>query len=166
MGVAGAGKSVIGSALARALGVPFLEGDHLHPPANVARMRAGVPLSDEDRHGWLLAIAGHLQRAASQGTGLVVSCSALRRRYRTLLRDGAGDVQFIFLSGPPSLVSTRLAGRTDHFMPQSLLQSQFDTLEPPEPDEGAWIVDIAEAPERIVAALVALATHGPRGARP
>jgi len=158
MGVAGAGKSLVGAALARALGIAFLEGDLLHPAANVARMSAGIPLTDEDRHGWLVAIAAHLERAAHEGTGLVVSCSALKRRYRDLLRDTARDVRFIFLHGTPALVAARLAERRDHFMPPTLLDSQFAALEPPGADEEAWCVDVAEAPEAIVAALVARST--------
>jgi gluconokinase len=162
MGVAGAGKSVIGAALARTLGVPFLEGDLLHPAANVARMSAGIPLTDDDRHGWLTTIAAHLRRAAQDEAGLVVSCSALKRSYRALLRDRAGDVQLVFLHGTLPLVAARLAGRRDHFMPPALLESQFAALEPPGADEGAWYVDIADPPEAIVASLVARIAAPPR----
>jgi gluconokinase len=124
-------------------------------------MSAGIALTDEDRHDWLAAIAVHLRDAAREGRGLVVSCSALKRRYREVLRDAASDVRFVFLHGTPALVAARLAERREHFMPPALLDSQFAALEPPAPDEGAWLVDIAEAPDVIVAALVARALTGP-----
>lgn len=155
MGVCGAGKSLIGATLARELDVEFVEGDGLHPPDNVQRMAAGIPLTDENRHGWLLAIAARLREARRAGVGLVVSCSALKRSYRDLLRS-AGDaaVQFVYLEGSRSLLAERLAQRRGHFMPPSLLDSQLSTLEEPSPDEGAWVCDIAETPETIVAELV------------
>lgn len=155
MGVCGAGKSLIGATLARELDVEFVEGDGLHPPDNVQRMAAGIPLTDENRHGWLLAIAARLREARRAGVGLVVSCSALKRSYRDLLRSaGDADVQFVYLEGSRSLLAERLAQRRGHFMPPSLLDSQLSTLEEPSPDEGAWVCDIAETPETIVAELV------------
>lgn len=155
MGVSGSGKSLIGAQLARALGVEFLEGDTLHPPDNVKRMAAGIPLTDDDRHGWLLAIAMRLRDAKRAGSGLVVSCSALKRRYRDLLRSvGAADVRFVYLAGSRAVLAERLTTRRGHFMPPSLLESQLATLEEPAPDEGAWVCDIRETPDAIVAALV------------
>lgn len=154
MGVCGAGKSIIGEALARAVGVEFVEGDRFHPAANVARMASGVALTDDDRREWLLALAGRLHDAARAGAGLVLSCSALRRAYRDLLRTGAPDARFIFLRGDRELLAARLSARVGHFMPPSLLDSQLATLEEPTPDEGAWVCDVADPVATIVAALV------------
>jgi len=152
MGVSGSGKSLIGALLARALDVEFVEGDTFHSAENVARMSAGIPLTDEDRQAWLAAIATRLD-AARAGPGLVVSCSALKRRYRDVLRAGRADVQFVSLEGPRALLEQRLADRRGHFMPSSLLDSQLAILEPPAPDERAWACDIREPPEVIVAGL-------------
>lgn len=159
MGVAGAGKSLIGSRFAAALGAAFADGDDFHPPANVARMAAGIPLTDADRAGWLSALAARLAEARRDGEALVVACSALRRAYRDVLRGGDPDLQLVFLTGPEALIAARLAARTGHYMPASLLGSQLATLEPPGPDEHPWICDAAETPEGIVAGLVALAEH-------
>jgi gluconokinase len=161
MGVAGAGKSLIGSALARALGVDFVEGDAYHPPENVARMAAGIPLTDDDRLGWLRALANRLGEAAAAGEGLVMACSALKRSYRDLLRAGDPTVGFILLHGSEALLAERLAGRRGHYMPPSLLGSQLATLEVPTPDEGAWTCDIAAPPDAIVAELARLAARAP-----
>ena len=159
MGVCGAGKTLIGSALARELGLEFLEGDALHPPENVKRMAAGIPLTDDDRQGWLLAIAVQIREAKNAGRGLVVSCSALKRMYRDLLRSqGDADVRFVYLAGSRELIATRLANRRGHFMPSSLLESQLATLEEPSPDEQAWVCDISEEPDAIVANLLKRAT--------
>jgi gluconokinase len=155
MGVSGSGKTTIGVALARALRIPFLEGDELHPPANVQRMAQGVPLTDDDRRPWLLAIAQQLRDAKRAGLGLVVTCSALKRSYRDLLRSAGGsDLQFVHLAGDRTLIAERLASRRGHFMAPVLLDSQFATLEPPGPDERAWECDIRETPESLVAGLV------------
>jgi gluconokinase len=155
MGVCGSGKSLIGANLARELDIEFVEGDALHPPENVQRMAAGVPLTDDDRHGWLMAIAARLREAKRAGIGLVVSCSALKRRYRDLLRSvGDADVRFVYLAGPRALIEERMAQRRGHFMPPSLLDSQLSILEEPSPDERAWLCDIREAPHAIVADLV------------
>jgi len=157
MGVAGSGKTTIGAALARALGMPFLEGDELHPPANVQRMAQGIPLTDDDRRPWLLTIAQQLRDAQHAGLGLVVTCSALKRSYRDLLRTAGGGgaaLQFVHLTGDRDIIAERLAGRRGHFMPPALLDSQLATLEPPAPDERAWVCDIRESPDAIVANLV------------
>jgi len=155
MGVCGSGKSLIGALLARALGMEFVEGDAYHSPENVARMSAGIPLTDEDRQAWLAAIATRLDDGRRAGLGLVVSCSALKRSYRDVLRAGRADVQFVYLEGTRALLEQRLAGRRGHFMPSSLLDSQFAILEPPTPDEHVWVSNIGEPPEVIVARLVA-----------
>ena len=149
MGVSGCGKTSVGRALAQALGTGFIEGDELHPPANVAKMAAGTPLTDADRHGWLQEVAGQLANATSQARGVVVSCSALKRSYRDLLRQAAADVQFVHLHGSPDLLRQRLAARRGHYMPPSLLQSQLDTLEPPGADERAVSLDIAQPPQQL-----------------
>ena len=155
MGVCGSGKSLIGAQLARELDVEFVEGDGLHPPENVRRMAAGIPLTDADRHGWLVAIAARLRDAKRAGVGLVVSCSALKRRYRDLLRsNGDVDVRFVYLAGSQALLAERLANRRGHFMPPALLESQLSILEEPAPDEHAWVCDISEAPHTIVNSLV------------
>ena len=155
MGVSGSGKSLIGARLARELQVEFVEGDDLHPQENVRRMAAGIPLTDDDRKGWLIAIAARLREAQREGVGLVASCSALKRSYRDLLRSsGAATVQFVYLAGTRALLAERMANRRGHFMPPSLLESQLAILEEPSPDEHAWVCDIREAPETIVADLV------------
>ncbi len=155
MGVCGSGKSLIGAQLARELGVEFVEGDDLHPPENVERMAAGIPLTDDDRRGWLLAIAARLRDARRAGVGLVVSCSALKRKYRDLLRSaGDTDVRFVHLAGSRAVIAERMANRHGHFMPASLLDSQLSILEEPAPDERAWVCDIVDAPHAIVDALV------------
>ena len=155
MGVSGSGKSLIGATLARELDIAFVEGDGLHPPVNVRRMAAGTPLTDDDRRGWLIAIAARLREAKRAGVGLVVSCSALKRSYRDLLRSvGEADARFVYLAGPRALIAERLAQRRGHFMPPSLLDSQLAILEEPSPDEDAWVCDIRDAPDTIVAGLV------------
>ncbi len=155
MGVCGSGKSLIGAQFARELGIEFVEGDDLHAPDNVKRMAAGTSLTDDDRHGWLMAIAARLREARRARMGLVVSCSALKRSYRDLLRsEGDPDVRFVYLAGSRALLAERMAQRRGHFMPPSLLESQLAILEEPSPDECAWMCDIRETPDAIVADLV------------
>src|SRR2546425_3067471 len=155
MGVCGSGKSLIGAMLARKLDIEFVEGDGLHAPDNVKRMAAGMPLTDGDRRGWLLAIAAQLREAKRAGVGLVVSCSALKRSYRDLLRSRVGaDVHFVYLAGSRTLLAERLAQRRGHFIPPALLESQLSILEEPSPGERAWVCDISQAPDAIVADLV------------
>jgi len=155
MGVSGSGESLIGAQLGAALHIDFVEGDDLHPPENVQRMAAGVPLTDDNRRGWLLRIAARLHDAQRARIGLVVSCSALKRIYRDVLRaSGSRDVQFVYLAGSRELLAERLAKRRGHFMPASLLESQLAILEEPSPDEHAWVCDIRETPDAIVAELV------------
>ena len=158
MGVSGSGKSLIGAAFARALGVDFVEGDEYHALENVRRMASGIPLTDDDRAEWLRSLAARLREAKEFGTGLVMACSALKRSYRDILRAEAGALHFVFLKGARALIAERLAGRHGHFMPSSLLESQFATLEEPSADEDAWVCDVRQAPADIVAALVARAS--------
>jgi carbohydrate kinase (thermoresistant glucokinase family) len=150
MGVSGCGKSTVGRALAERLGVNFVEGDALHSERNVAKMAAGTPLTDADRHGWLQAVAEQLNNPTAAAQGVVASCSALKRRYRDLLRAGAPDLRFVHLHGSPSLLAERLAARSGHYMPASLLASQLDILEPPGDDEHALALDIVLPPAELV----------------
>ncbi|MGV9286952.1 gluconokinase [Streptomyces sp. NPDC003719] len=147
MGVAGTGKTTIGPLLAARLGVPYAEGDDFHPPANIAKMTAGTPLTDEDRWPWLDAIGGWAHGRA--GLGGVVSSSALKRSYRDRLRDAAPGVVFVHLTGSRELIGDRMSHRAGHFMPTALLDSQFATLQPLEPDEAGVAVDVAGSPEEI-----------------
>ncbi len=154
MGVSGCGKSSVGAALAARLGVPYRDGDDLHPPANVAKMRAGVPLTDADRWPWLDRVALELD----EGAPLIIGCSALRRAYRDRIRAGAGGpVHFIHLAGDRALIASRMAARTGHYMPLALLDSQFATLEAPGPDE-ALTVDIARPLPELVNTIAATLT--------
>jgi len=160
MGVAGAGKSLIGADLARGLGIEFVDGDDYHPASNVAKMAAGIPLTDEDRAGWLDVLGERLRGAHESRHGIVVACSALKRTYRDRLRSAAGaDVQFILLHGSREVIAQRLARRRGHFMPVSMLDSQLATLEEPAPDERVWVMDVAQPAEAIVAAIIARATE-------
>jgi carbohydrate kinase (thermoresistant glucokinase family) len=163
MGVSGCGKSSIGQGLAQALGLGFIEGDRLHPPANVAKMAAGTPLNDDDRAGWLAAIGARLAQAHAERQGLVVACSALKRRYRDGLRSACPGLRFLHLHGAADLLRQRMRARTGHYMPPSLLDSQLATLEPPAPDEHAVTLDIA--PPRDAVLQAALAWLQPPGDR-
>ncbi|HXJ29859.1 MAG TPA: gluconokinase [Gemmatimonadales bacterium] len=154
MGVSGAGKTVVGTLLADALAVPFLEGDALHPPENVRRMAQGIPLSDDDRRGWLRAIADQISEARRMSSGLVVACSALKRAYRDLLRAADSELRFVHLTGDAAVIRERMGQRVGHYMPASLLDSQLATLEVPGVDEHAWTFDVADSPPAIVARIV------------
>ena len=150
MGVSGCGKSTTGQKLARHLGWEFRDGDSFHPPANVAKMSAGTPLTDEDRWPWLDAIAAWIDvRRQSREPG-IVACSALKRVYRERLTRGARDVSIVHLSGAKELIASRMERRKGHFMPASLLDSQFATLELPRADENVLTVNIALSPPRVV----------------
>ncbi len=147
MGVSGCGKSTVGAHLAHALDAAFLDGDSLHPLANVEKMAAGIPLDDSDRQPWLEEIG---RRFASAGDRpLVIACSALKRSYRDLIRAGAPDARFIHLHGNAELLGARMAARPGHFMPPSLLASQLQTLEPLQTDEAGIVLDIAETPVKL-----------------
>jgi gluconokinase len=154
MGVAGSGKTVVGTELARELGVAFVDGDDYHPPGNVKKMAAGLPLDDADRAGWLRSLASRIREAHDTGEGLVVACSALKRKYRDVLRAAAPDVRFVFLNGPKSLIAERLESRRGHYMPASMLESQLATLEPPVAEENAIAADITQTPRQIVSGLL------------
>ncbi|MFD4873689.1 gluconokinase [Streptomyces sp. NPDC058420] len=147
MGVAGTGKTTIGPLLAARLGVPYAEGDDFHPPANIAKMSAGHPLTDEDRWPWLDAIGSWAH--GRSGLGGVVSSSALKRSYRDRLRAAAPGVVFVHLTGDRALIEDRMAHRHGHFMPTALLDSQFATLQPLEADEAGVAVDVTGSPEQI-----------------
>ncbi len=147
MGVSGSGKSTVGAALARRLGVPFADADTLHPQANVDKMAAGTPLTDADRYPWLDAVGQWLAR---HGDGGVMSCSALARRYRDQLRSHCPRVEFLHLTGSPELIARRQVDRTGHFMPSSLVQSQFDALEPLGADERGMAMDVGQSVATIV----------------
>jgi gluconokinase len=133
MGVSGCGKSSVGEGLSTRLGIPYRDGDDLHPAANVEKMRVGIPLTDDDRWPWLDRVA----KTLAQEAPVILGCSALRHAYRDRLRAGAGGaVQFVHLSGSRDLIARRMAARTGHYMPPSLVDSQFAALEPPGPDEA------------------------------
>lgn len=146
MGVSGSGKSTIAGDLARRLGWPMIEGDDLHPPANIDKMSHGIPLNDDDRKPWLETIAQRIDGWRQAGTQGVVTCSSLKRAYRDILRAGHADVRFVYLNGSYDLLFDRMQHRKRHFMPASLLQSQFATLEVPGPDEAIAVsIDQPEA---------------------
>jgi gluconokinase len=153
MGVAGCGKTTTGQRLSRALGWDFRDADSFHPAANVDKMSRGVPLTDEDRWPWLAAIAAWIDERRAGGNA-IVSCSALKRSYRDKLLVGRPDVQLVFLKGSQSLINDRMSRRKDHFMPASLLASQFETLEEPMVDEQALVVEITMSPPRIVERII------------
>lgn len=151
MGVSGAGKTTIGKRLARALGWSFRDADEFHPAANIAKMSAGIPLTDEDRWPWLAAIGRWLDVQRQHGGKAIVTCSALKREYRERLLGGRPDVRLVFLKGSKRLIADRLNRRSGHFMPPGLLDSQFATLEEPSRDERAIVVNVALPPARVVA---------------
>src|SRR5215210_6705452 len=142
MGVSGVGKTTVAKGLSTILGWTFAEGDAFHPEANVEKMSSGQPLTDEDRWPWLRTIGDWMSQEIAAGRSGVVTCSALRRAYRDLLREGRPEVVFCHLAAAEDLVATRIGARLDHFMPTSLLHSQYDTLEPLEPDEPGVEVSV------------------------
>jgi carbohydrate kinase (thermoresistant glucokinase family) len=146
MGVCGCGKSSVGQGIAAALGLPFTDGDDLHPPANVAKMASGQPLTDADRWPWLTRVGETL------APGGVVACSALKRAYRDHIRAAAPDTIFVYLHGDRALLAARLAARPNHFMPPALLDSQLATLEPPLDEPRCITVDIAGPKDQVIAA--------------
>jgi gluconokinase len=152
-GVAGSGKTTVGTLLASRLGWAFEDGDVLHPPSNIAKMRAGIPLTDTDRWPWLHALAGWIDGRIAAGASAVVACSALKRAYRDLLREGRPQARLVFLAVDREVLAARLAARHGHFFRVSLLDSQFEALEPPEPAEGVLTVP-ADAPPGEVAAQI------------
>jgi carbohydrate kinase (thermoresistant glucokinase family) len=162
MGVAGCGKTTVGRALAGRLEMPFQEGDALHPPANVAKMAGGTPLTDDDRAPWLAAVAARIDAWREAATGGVITCSALKRAYRRVLVGDRPDVRLVYLRGDEGLFAARLAARTDHFMPASLLASQLATLEEPAATEWPIVVSAALPVAQLVDTLVPLVTIAAR----
>jgi carbohydrate kinase (thermoresistant glucokinase family) len=154
MGVSGSGKSTVGELLARRLGWEMAEGDRLHPPENVEKMRQGVPLNDADRWPWLDRIGDLLKAWAAEGRSGLVTCSALKRAYRARLLAARPDLRFVYLKGSEALIAQRVSARRHEYMPASLLRSQFDTLEEPLPGEPVITVDAAGTPEAEVQAIV------------
>jgi carbohydrate kinase (thermoresistant glucokinase family) len=149
MGVSGSGKTTIALDLAARLGWPYEEGDALHSAANVAKMHAGIPLNDNDRRPWLEAVAAWIDHQREQHLPGIITCSALKRKYRSVIIGHRPAVPLVYLRGSFELISQRLAQRRGHFMPADLLQSQFDALEEPGPDEHPVAVDIGPAPDQI-----------------
>jgi gluconokinase len=151
MGVSGSGKSSVGEVLATRLGLGYVEGDSLHPAANVEKMSKGIPLTDDDRMPWLDVIGERLHDAITRGKGVVVTCSALKRIYRDRLRTAAGGhLYFVYLEGSKALLTKRMGERKGHFMPASLLESQLQTLEVPTGEPGVVTVDIDNTVHGIV----------------
>ncbi|MDO9411953.1 MAG: gluconokinase [Pseudolabrys sp.] len=150
MGVSGSGKSTVGAILADALKRPLIEGDSLHPPANIEKMSKGIPLNDDDRLPWLKAIAARIDDARRAGQPVIVACSALKRSYRGILQDGHDDVGFVYLKGTKEQLAARMATRKGHFMPPQLLDSQLATLQEPGPDEPAIAIAIDATADDIV----------------
>lgn len=150
MGVSGSGKSSVARLLARRLGFDYVEGDDDHPPENIAKMEAGEPLTDADRQSWLIVLRDRIRHAADDERSLVLTCSALKRRYRDLLREGDPDIVFVYLYGDRDLIASRMAARSGHFMPSSLLDSQLRDLEPPGEDEKVIRLDVKHSPENLV----------------
>jgi carbohydrate kinase (thermoresistant glucokinase family) len=169
MGVSGAGKSTLGPPLARALGVPFADADAFHPPENVRKMSAGTPLTDADRGPWLDAIGAWLDARGAAGEGGVATCSALKRIYRARLVGSRPAVRLLYLQGRQQVIAARQAGRVGHFMPPSLMDSQFAALEEPGPEERAVTLSVGPAPALVLRAaleaLAAAAVDAPREGR-
>ena len=156
MGVSGAGKSTIAQELAARLGWAFEEGDSLHPEANIAKMHAGIPLTDADREPWLKRVAAWIDGQRAKKQPGIITCSALKRSYRQIIIDRRPEARLVYLRGSRELIARHLAGRDDHFMPASLLQSQIDTLEEPGPDEDPLIIDLGPPPSEIAEAIIRL----------
>jgi gluconokinase len=165
MGVSGSGKSTIGAILARRLHWEFEDADWLHPASNVDKMHNGIPLTDEDRQPWLEAVAAWIDKTRRSGGHAVVACSALKRRYRIILIGDRTDVRLVYLKGDEALIARRIATRHEHFMPRSLLHSQFEALEEPGPDEAAIIASVEPEP-REVATRILSALNMVEGALP
>jgi ribose 5-phosphate isomerase A len=156
MGVSGAGKSTVAKELAARLGWPFEEGDWLHPEANVAKMHAGIGLTDSDRQPWLNAVAAWIDGQRAKGQPGIITCSALKRSYRDMIIGDRPEVRLVYLRGSRALIAGRLAGRQEHFMPASLLPSQIDILEEPGPDEDPLIIDIGPSAGQLADEIIRL----------
>ena len=156
MGVSGSGKTTVAKELARRRGWEYAEGDDFHPAHNVEKMRAGIPLTDEDRAPWLRALAEWIGEHERSGRSVVLTCSALKRSYRDILRNGHPSVWFAHVSADPQVLRERVEHRTNHYMPASLLDSQLATLEPLQPDEPGATVDAAGSPDDVVDEVLAV----------
>lgn len=154
MGVSGAGKTTVGRTLAQQLAMNFIDADDLHPPANVARMRAGLPLTDADRAPWLARVRAVIDDARRDRLQVVIACSALKRCYRQAISGDAPDVRIVWLTGAPELIRSRMLARAGHFMTAAMLDSQLATLEVPTPDEGVPEVDVDATPAAIAGRIV------------
>jgi gluconokinase len=165
MGVAGAGKTTVGERLADRLGWKFIEGDRLHPPENVAKMQSGLPLTDADRAPWLAAVARAIDTWGAAGRCGVITCSALKRDYRRRIIGDRPGVRLVYLDGARELIAERLAARHGHFMPASLLDSQFAALEPPGPDERPITVAVGQPVDRVVEQIAAALHRAPEPPR-
>ena len=165
MGVSGAGKTTIAAMLAMRLGWTFEDADWFHPPANVEKMHSGKPLTDEDRWPWLRAIAEFIERTQKAGQHAVIACSALKRAYRSILIGSRREVRLVYLRAERELIARRMTLRHGHFMPPSLLESQFATLEEPDAEEDAIVVSIDARPREIVESIVAKLGIGTKGLR-
>jgi gluconokinase len=166
MGVSGCGKSEVGARLAQALGAEFIEGDRFHSADSIAKMSAGIALTDADREGWLLRLREELARACCDGKCVVLACSALKRAYRDTLRGSGFTLRFVHLDGGRDTIAARMGARAGHFMPASLLDSQLRDLEPLQPDEAGIVLDLQQAPDQLVAQLVAQMRAQMRARRP
>lgn len=165
MGVAGCGKSTMGQRLSKLLGWPFRDADSFHPPANIEKMSRGVPLDDNDRLPWLAAIADWIDAQLASGQSGIVSCSALKRKYRQRVIGQRSGVRLVYLRGSKVLIGRRLAARKGHFMPASLLDSQFAALEEPQPDERPLVVSIEASPPRVAETIITKLGVGPLPAK-
>ncbi|PZG01129.1 gluconokinase [Micromonospora deserti] len=154
MGVSGAGKTTVAREISSLTGLTFAEADEFHPASNVARMRAGVPLDDAARWPWLRDLARWMADRAAEGVSTVLACSALKRSYRDVLRQGPPAVDFVHLDGPAEVIRDRMARRAGHYMPASLLESQLATLERHQPDESVLVLDVSLTPEQLAAAAI------------
>lgn len=154
MGVSGSGKTTVARGISRLTGLTFAEADAFHPARNVARMRSGRPLDDADRWPWLRELASWMAARSADGVSTVLACSALKRSYRDVLRQGPPSLTFVHLDGPAEMIRERISRREGHFMPASLLESQFAALEPPQPDEASLVLDVSAAPDALVSAAV------------
>jgi gluconokinase len=163
MGVSGCGKSEVGARLAQALGAEFIEGDRFHSAASIAKMSAGIALTDADREGWLLRLREELARACGEGRRVVLACSALKRVYRDTLRGSGCALVFVHLDGGRATIAARLGARAGQYMPASLLDSQLRDLEPLQPDEAGIVLDLAQAPDQLVAQVLARRPTPPAG---
>jgi gluconokinase len=151
MGVSGSGKTTVAKLFAQKTGAAFYEGDDFHPPSNIAKMRQGIPLTDEDRSSWLRALREVIVRSLAKNELAALTCSALKAKYRDVLQGGDARVRFVFLNGPRELIEERMKNRQGHFMSPALLDSQLATLEPP---ADALTFSIEQSPEAIVAELI------------